>query len=211
MQFTPLSCFQFTIIYDIVFRYIDWRKTLQILLEAFKPIIPIFIIAVMIFLFVLLYINYKMGYKLNNFKRILQFSTYFGLVVTILGMFLVTMMPTSIESHSLNLTPFGTIRDMLDYATREAIFNNIMMNIVLFMPFGFFMYLVLRKELLVSLIGMGVSCLIETLQFIFPIGRTSNIDDVILNVIGTIIGIIIGVLFLKMEQIYDVYFGRKSK
>lgn len=211
MQFTPLSYFQFTIIYDIVFRYIDWRKTLQILLEAFKPIIPIFIIAVMIFLFILLYINYKMGYKLNNFKRILQFSTYFGLVVTILGMFLVTMMPTSIESHSLNLTPFGTIRDMLDYATREAIFNNIIMNIVLFMPFGFFMYLVLRKELLVSLIGMAVSCLIETLQFIFPIGRTSNIDDVILNVIGTIIGIIIGVLFLKIEQIYDVYFGRKSK
>lgn len=211
MQFTPLSYFQFTIIYDIVFRYIDWRKTLQILLEAFKPIIPIFIIAVMIFLFILLYINYKMGYKLNNLKRILQFSTYFGLVVTILGMFLVTMMPTSIESHSLNLTPFGTIRDMLDYATREAIFNNIIMNIVLFMPFGFFMYLVLRKELLVSLIGMAVSCLIETLQFIFPIGRTSNIDDVILNVIGTIIGIIIGVLFLKIEQIYDVYFGRKSK
>ena len=211
MQFTPLSYFQFTIIYDIVFRYIDWRKTLQILLEAFKPIIPIFIIAVMIFLFVLLYINYKMGYKLNNFKRILQFSTYFGLVVTLLGMFLVTMMPTSIESHSLNLTPFRTIRDMLDYATREAIFNNIIMNIVLFMPFGFFMYLVLRKELLVSLIGMAVSCLIETLQFIFPIGRTSNIDDVILNVIGTIIGIIIGVLFLKIEQIYDVYFGRKSK
>ena len=152
-----------------------------------------------------------MGYKLNNFKRILQFSTYFGLVVTILGMFLVTMMPTSIESHSLNLAPFSTIRDMLDYATREAIFNNIIMNIVLFMPFGFFMYLVLRKELLVSLIGMAVSCLIETLQFIFPIGRTSNIDDVILNVIGTIIGIIIGVLFLKIEQIYDVYFGRKSK
>src|SRR5699024_8512970 len=79
MQFTPLSCFQFTIIYDIVFRYIDWRKTLKTLLEAFKPIIPIFIIAVMIFLFVLLYIIYKIGYKLNIFKRILDFSTYFGL------------------------------------------------------------------------------------------------------------------------------------
>nr|WP_245202409.1 VanZ family protein [Jeotgalicoccus pinnipedialis] len=181
------------------------------MLEAFKPIIPIFIITLMVFLFVLMFINYKIGYRLNNFKRILLFVTYFGLIMTIVGIFLVTMMPTSIENNSLNLKPFSTIQDLLNFATREAIFNNIIMNIVLFMPFGFFMYLALRRELLVSLIGMSLSVLVETLQFIFPIGRTSNIDDVILNVIGTIIGIIIGVIFLKIEQIYDLYFGRKSE
>lgn len=182
---------------------------MQILLEAFEPIIPIFIVALMIFLFILLFINYKLKYKLNNFRRMVKFMTYFGMTMTIIGILLVTLMPTSLEGHSLNLKPFLTIQELLDYATKEAIFNNIVMNIVLFMPFGFFLYLIMRKELLVSIIGMFFSIFIETLQYIFPIGRTTNIDDVILNVSGTIIGIIVGVLFLKIEQIYDLYFGRK--
>lgn len=182
---------------------------MQILLEAFEPIIPIFIVALMIFLFILLFINYKLSYKLNNFKRMLKFLTYFGMTMTIIGILLVTLMPTSLENHSLNLKPFLTIQELFDYATKEAIFNNIVMNIVLFIPFGFFLYLIVRRELLVSFIGMFFSIMIETIQYILPIGRTTNIDDVILNVTGTIVGVIIGVLFLKIEKIYDMYFGRK--
>ncbi|WP_053403017.1 VanZ family protein [Priestia koreensis] len=66
--------------------------------------------------------------------------------------------------------------------------NNLGLNILLFMPFGFF--LSMKKALFRSVILLGIllSLFIEIIQFVIPTGRSSDIDDVILNTIGTFLG-----------------------
>jgi len=85
-----------------------------------------------------------------------------------------------------NLIPFNEIF-RYDFGSKLFI-KNIIGNILLFVPFGIFITgytknRYLFKTLVFSIIG---SCLIEYLQYI--IGRTSDVDDIILNVVGGVLG-----------------------
>ena len=69
---------------------------------------------------------------------------------------------------------------------------NLLSNIFLFSPIGFFVplinerYISLKK---IILIGVSTSCVVEVIQLF--IGRSCDIDDVILNTCGVVIGFII--------------------
>lgn len=56
-----------------------------------------------------------------------------------------------------------------------------------------------------------MSISIEVLQYVLPIGRISNIDDVILNTLGGIIGMLCGVLVLKLQIVYNILTSGKGK
>ena len=63
-------------------------------------------------------------------------------------------------------------------------------NIVLFIPFGFILpvkYPKMRRTSTVTLIGLSLSILIECIQLTMP-NRCTDINDVILNTLGTYIG-----------------------
>jgi len=62
-------------------------------------------------------------------------------------------------------------------------------NIGWFVPFGFLLPILLKREsfLKVIVIGLMFSLAIESLQFIFRIG-VAELDDLILNTLGTAIG-----------------------
>ncbi|MFS8601186.1 VanZ family protein [Priestia megaterium] len=103
-----------------------------------------------------------------------------------------------------NFIPFYTMGDLLFHSSfREFVINNIG-NIILFMPFGFFLPLVfnnLGSWKKVCLVGMLLSMTIECIQLFLP-NRWTDIDDVILNTIGTGIGYCLFKLisrFLKMK------------
>ena len=102
------------------------------------------------------------------------------------------------------------MRELYYYGTYDAIINNIGMNIILFIPFGFFICLITEKEFLTSILGCLLSISIETLQYVLPLGRTTNIDDVILNVVGTLIGILIAYFFKKIEIFIFGYISRDN-
>ena len=70
-------------------------------------------------------------------------------------------------------------------------YRQVVGNIILFMPFGFFAtyYTNISKIRNISLITFLVSLTIETVQKF--IGRSFDIDDIILNVIGGISGFLI--------------------
>ncbi len=99
-----------------------------------------------------------------------------------------------------NLVPFKTIRSYyyVDAAGarhfRSTGFINIMGNVGLFIPFGILGILVYygkrhaRRRLL--LLGIILCFTIETVQSF--IGRSSDVDDVILNIVGLLIGLVIG-------------------
>lgn len=103
----------------------------------------------------------------------------------------------STELHSLNLVPFKTILSQLTgnipelgETERYSVgLINLLGNIFLFLPVGFLLPLIrmqyhrLRSVLLFSVL---FSCIIEVIQYF--IGRSVDIDDVILHSMGTIIG-----------------------
>ncbi|CAM3419470.1 VanZ family protein [Nosocomiicoccus ampullae] len=183
---------------------------MSVLFEAFWPVIPTFFGFILILLLISIYINRKFGYRLNTYKKLRDFVLFVGMMMSVIGILLITLMPTNIEGHTLNVAPFQSMKELYYYGTDEAIINNIGMNIVLFIPLGFFIYLITEKDFLTSILGCLLSISIETLQYILPLGRTTNIDDVILNVVGTLIGILIAYFFKKVEIFIIGYISRDN-
>ena len=94
--------------------------------------------------------------------------------------------------HSVNMIPFRTITGYIfqSESMQGISLTNLMGNILLFMPLGILLPIVFKRcnTLLKSLIvGTVISALIETAQYF--LGRSADIDDVILNVIGTVVGV----------------------
>ena len=97
-----------------------------------------------------------------------------------------------------NLVPF---KEMFRYKITSRLFvKNIIGNILLYMPFGFFItaYINERKIFPTVLLTFISSLSIELVQLL--IGRVFDIDDIILNVIGSIIGFLIYKLFNKIKD-----------
>jgi len=95
-----------------------------------------------------------------------------------------------------NFVPF---KEMFRYSIGSSKFlKNIIGNIVLFIPFGFFSsYYLKNKKMLTSVVlALITSTTIEVVQYY--IGRVFDIDDIILNVIGGILGFL---LFIGFDAI----------
>ena len=93
----------------------------------------------------------------------------------------------------VNFTPF---KEMFRYTFGSYKFmKNIVGNIVLFIPFGFFAsyYLNTRKAITPVIITLIVSLCAEGMQYY--IGRIFDVDDIILNVFGGFLGYLIFVAF----------------
>ncbi|OLS37606.1 VanZ family protein [Alkalihalophilus pseudofirmus] len=110
--------------------------------------------------------------------------------------------------RNYNLIPFRSIY-------RIAVFSPDIMdpiriligNIVMFVPFGFFLYALfskLRSIGLVALLGFCTSSMIEVSQFLFT-HRVANIDDLILNTAGALIGAVIAWTIIKARKRIIVY------
>lgn len=85
-----------------------------------------------------------------------------------------------------NLVPFSEI---LRYKIGSDLFiYNVVGNILLFIPFGYFVsrYCKTKSAGQILLVSLITSTIIEAMQL--RIGRTFDIDDIILNVIGGILG-----------------------
>lgn len=177
------------------------------LYNAFEPIIPVFIILFFAVVFITLLINNRSGYKLDNRRKIVSYLTYVGLVMTLIGMALVTMLPSNNPEKVTSFIPFLSIIETWEYATTRAIINSLLMNIILFVPFGFFVYLLIRRAFLTVLLAFMASISIEFLQYVLPIGRISNVDDVILNTVGGIVGMVSGTIFAKFGIVYYIRDG----
>lgn len=172
------------------------------LLEVFQPVIPVFILLFIVVIFVALFINSKAGYRMDSTKKRVDFVIHIGLMMTIIGILLVTLLPSSNPEKVTQFTPFYSILDTFEYATDYAIINSIGMNILLFVPFGLFMYLFSKNEFVTTVTACLFSITIEALQYFLPIGRITNVDDVILNTVGAIIGMVVGVVFSKLGIVY---------
>ena len=149
-------------------------------------------------------ITYLIKYKCNFvfYKEILML----GFIMYVIALFeVVTFQDVSWSSS--NFIPF---KEMLRYEFgTKLFFKNVVGNMIMFIPFGFFTsyFLKLKKFYSVFILTLLTSITIETTQLL--IGRVFDIDDIFLNIIGGLIGyfifkLIYKIKFLKKESIYNI-------
>lgn len=99
--------------------------------------------------------------------------------------------------RNINLIPFKSISQYLRNITKPYAFKNIIANILVFIPLGFFVSNKNSKNGFKTLvICISVILSIECIQLLFKIGFF-DVDDIILNFIGSLIGMGIKKILIK--------------
>lgn len=170
------------------------------LLEGTWPTLTIFLVIVIIMRIFNLK-NTSKKFILHEEILLIAFITYILLLFE-----LVTSRDVYIGGT--NLIPF---KEMLRYPVgSENFYRQVVGNIILFMPFGFFAtyYTKVNKIRNISLITFLVSLTIEVVQKF--IGRSFDIDDIILNVIGGVVGFLIYVALDAIRKKLPGFFQKDS-
>lgn len=142
----------------------------------------------MIAIFLCVLITSRIAYLILHHKKITIYKEIFMLIF-IIYMLLLFELLTSTDTnkmHGMNLKLFAEISR---YKFGSRLFNiNVFGNILIFIPFGMFIsaYINSKKVYPVFFIALFTSAVVELVQL--KIGRSFDIDDVLLNVIGSIIG-----------------------
>lgn len=133
-------------------------------------------------------------------KRVVLITLFYAYIMMVFG---TTLFP--IQNFPLtyppkyNFIPFSTIKELITTLPATIAIKQIVGNLIMFMPFGFFIPFFTKKNGFQKCIylSIGFAILIELLQFILGLTfvgsqyRSVDIDDVILNTIGAIVGYII--------------------
>ena len=167
----------------------------------------------MIFIFSMIVISMRITDIVKNDRKVVFYKEILGLlfIVYILCLFHVVTFQDVTWSSS-NFIPF---KEMLRYRFASSLFfRNVLGNMLMFIPFGFFVsyFLKLKKPYSILLLSLLISSTIETTQLL--IGRVFDVDDIILNVVGGVIGFAVYKLFsilkehlpafLKKDMIYNI-------
>lgn len=140
-----------------------------------------------LFIFTVILVSIRITYLVCNKKKIVLYKELLMLcfiIYVLLLYYIVTFQDNNYGVH--NFTPF---KEIFRYkVTSSLFFRNVIGNILLFVPFGVFVthYVNNKKLFSTLLLSIIVSCSIELVQS--SIGRTADIDDVILNTIGGVLG-----------------------
>lgn len=155
------------------------------------------------------------------------FVIYICMVVAVTLFPLPIGFPSNLENlnRSVNIIPFASIiKDINQIGSAydgDALFmiglivRNVGGNILLLMPLGFLAPILwdkYKKFKNTILLGFSISASIELLQLIQSlfsgVGRITDIDDVICNVLGSIVGYCIYKILLKLSTKFNI---RKSE
>lgn len=92
------------------------------------------------------------------------------------------------EYHMLNLVPFAWLEDLREWGGK-LILKNLFLNILMFVPLGFFLPIVYNR---LTRLWKTIACCFSFSFFVeffqYFIGRSADIDDLIVNTVGGIIG-----------------------
>lgn len=129
----------------------------------------------------------RIGYLIKNKVKFCFYKELFTLVFILYVMCLFEVV--TLQDNNYGLSNFIPFREIFRYQIGSRLFiKNIIGNILLFLPYGYFAsyYLNNKKVWPTALLTIIVSFTIETVQL--KIGRTFDVDDIILNTCGGIIG-----------------------
>lgn len=149
--------------------------------EAINKIWP------MLTLFIVIIGILKITRIIINKEKFIFYKEFYNLLAIIYILLLYhLLLSTEGASSGINLTPFT---EMTRYSIgSKSFFYNVIGNILLFIPFGYFVstYLNAKKTSQILIVSVLISLTAELIQY--KIGRAFDVDDIILNVIGSLIG-----------------------
>ena len=132
----------------------------------------------------------RIAYLIKNHKKFCFYKEVFMLLFVLYVMCLFEVV--TIQDHNYGLSNFIPFREIFRYQVGSRLFiKNIIGNILLFLPYGYFAsdYLKVKKVWWIAGLTMIISLTIEIVQL--NIGRTFDVDDMILNTLGGSIGFFI--------------------
>lgn len=140
------------------------------------------------------------------------------LILFTAGICLMTLWSSGKSYSKVDPIPFEDIRHVAHrlqhhpVSTRilALVFVPIVANVLLFVPWGFLMFIALytidrptvQTYVLTMLIGFTLTCSIEAVQYFLP-SRVADINDIIWNTVGTLIGAIFGHLRERVRFEFD--------
>ena len=153
----------------------------------------------MLLLFIIVLFTMRIVDIIINKKRFVLYKDL-SMLIFILYMFLLFELVTStdFESYSNNFIP---LKEILRYNyTSKLFYKNVLGNMLLFVPFGYFVNYILKKRKFIigTTLTLITSLSIELIQM--NIGRSFDIDDIILNIIGGIVGYTIYVTLFNIKE-----------
>ncbi len=153
----------------------------------------------MLLLFVVILIVIRISKLVINKEKFNFHRDFYTLlfILYMLALYYLLLSTYNAFAYGSNLIPF---KEMTRYAIgSRGFFYNVMGNIALFIPFGFFVsyYIQATKTRHICIIAFITSLTAELIQY--KIGRAFDVDDIILNVVGALFGflIFIGLKLIK--------------
>lgn len=153
----------------------------------------------MIIIFTVVLVTIRLAYLISNkvkFKLYRELFMLSFLLYSLILFYVVTFQDVNYGTN--NFIPF---KEIMRYELGSSFFiHNVLGNILLFIPFGFFVSYILKtkKPQYILIITFITSLVIEFTQLL--IGRTFDVDDVFLNIIGGFLGYLI---YLIMQVVYE--------
>ena len=141
----------------------------------------------------------RIAYLIKNKEKFCFYKELFMLIFILYVMCLFEVV--TLQDNNYGLSNFIPFKEMFRYEFGSRLFiKNIVGNVLLFLPYGYFAadYLKSKKMLLPCFLTFIVSLTIELVQL--NIGRTFDVDDVILNTIGGILGYLLYRIIEKIKN-----------
>ena len=163
----------------------------------------------MVIISVIIMVSFRITYLIKSHEKIVIYKELSMLVfaVYILCLFQVVTFQDDAAWASNNFIPF---KEILRYNITSRLFiKNVLGNMMMFLPFGFFAsyYLRAEKKVLPLLLTIIASVSIEVVQLI--IGRVFDVDDIILNIIGGLVGYYIYAVLREINNKFPKVFGNE--
>ena len=157
-------------------------KTIQGVIDMTWPMLLISVVVV---------VSLRITYLIKNRKHFTLYQELLALsfIIYILCLFQIVTFQDTVSWSSNNFIPF---REIFRYHIGSRLFlKNVLGNVLLFMPFGFFSsyYLKFKKPWVILGLTLVTSFSIEVIQM--SIGRVFDVDDILLNIVGGYFGYLI--------------------
>ncbi|MBQ9019278.1 MAG: VanZ family protein [Bacilli bacterium] len=154
----------------------------------------------MVIISVIIMVSFRICYLIVKEEKIVLYKELSMLIfgIYILCLFQVVTFQDDTTWASNNFIPF---KEILRYSiTSRLFYKNVIGNMIMFLPFGFFtsFYLKSEKIQLPLILTLIASISIEFVQL--SIGRVFDVDDILLNILGGIIGYEIYSLLRKIGE-----------
>lgn len=165
----------------------------EIIINIFKNSWP------MILIFTTILSTIRITYLIKNQKPFVFYKEILGLgfLIYILCLFYVV----TFQDVSWSTSNFIPFKEMFRYEIGSPLFfRNVVGNMIMFMPYGFFIsyFLKLEKPRSAFFLILIASTTIEITQS--AIGRVFDIDDILLNLVGGLCGFCLFHLIIRIQQ-----------